>query len=127
VARRLGAGRSAARGASRSVGPESREIEGWLDRLTEREVSILMLFGAEDSSYLGFRQATDSWQESLTDRLNRLLEVRVASHHNIHGRAEIQAQEWMLEAVEEWLAARPSAVPVESRRLSAVGPQRSAS
>lgn len=83
-----------------------REVEGWLERLVRREVPVLLLFGAEDFAYEGFLQALDRWPEELRTDIEELVEMKVASHQNIHGRTRIEAQDWLVEVVDDWLAQR---------------------
>lgn len=107
------------------ITPQTRRVVGWLDRLVDRRVPMLLLFGAEDAAYRGFQRALSGWPRSLKREIDRLLKVRVAAHQNIHGHANVAAQDWLLDVVEEWLLASGSAVAVATTAESPDGIARS--
>lgn len=81
-----------------------KEVEGWLEQLVRRKVRVLLLFGAEDFAYQGFLDALDGWPEELRQEVAELVDMRVASHQNIHGRTRIEAQDWLVGVIDDWLA-----------------------
>jgi len=83
-----------------------KQVEGWLEQLVRRRVPVLLLFGAEDFAYQGFLDALDGWPEDLRKEVAELVEMRVASHQNIHGRTRIEAQDWLVGVIDDWLAER---------------------
>jgi pimeloyl-ACP methyl ester carboxylesterase len=95
--------------AERSDRLES-EVEGWLEQLVRRKVPVLLLFGAEDFAYQGFQEALEGWPQQLRADVEQLVDMRIASQQNIHGRTSIEAQDWLVEVVDDWLARRAEAI-----------------
>lgn len=106
---KLGALRTRLNGSASSDGDGadgvSRSLVRSLERLIERQVPVLFLYGVEDAGYRAFQQAREGQLGRLIERAGLLTDVQTLAGE-VEGFAYAELQELVVDAIIAWLDRR---------------------